>query len=73
VKELRLRGISNIEDANAYLPEFVEERRFAVEPRSKKDNHRPLLKKDNLDIILTYQETRTISKKLTVQFKNVVY
>jgi hypothetical protein len=75
VKELRLRGISNMEDANAYLPEFLEDynRRFAVEPRSKKDTHRPLLKKDNLDIILTYQETRTISKNLTVQFKNVVY
>jgi transposase len=75
VKELRLRGISNMEDANAYLPEFLEDinRRFAVEPRSKHNAHRPLLKTDNLDVIFTYQETRTISKNLTVQFKNVVY
>jgi len=75
VKELRLRGISNMEDANAYMPEFLEDfdRRFAVEPRSKHNAHRPLLKTDNLDVIFTYQETRTISKNLTVQFKNIVY
>ena len=36
VKELRLRGISDMEAGNAYLPEFREDfnRRFAVPPRS---------------------------------------
>jgi hypothetical protein len=32
-----------------------------------------LLKYHDLDQILAWQETRTISKNLTVQFKNVVY
>ena len=75
VKELRLRGISDMEAGNAYLPEFREDfnRRFAVLPRSTHDAHRPLLKTDNLDLILTHQETRTLSKNLTVQFKNVIY
>ena len=75
VKELRLRGISDIEAGNAYLPEFREDfnRRFAVAPRSCHDAHRPLLKTENLELILTYQETRSLSKNLTAQFKNVVY
>lgn len=72
---MRLRGISSMEEGNAYLPEFMEDfnRRFAVAPRSNHDAHRPLLFKDNLDQILTWQETRIISKNLSIQFKNVVY
>jgi transposase len=75
VKELRLRGISDMAAGNAYLPEFRDDfnRRFAVAPRSTHNAHRPLLESDNLDLILTYQETRTLSKNLTVQFKQVVY
>ena len=43
VKELRLRGLSNIDSANAFLPEFRQDynRRFAVVPRSNHDAHRP--------------------------------
>jgi transposase len=75
VKELRLRGISDIAAGNAYLPEFQADfnRRFAVLPRSAHDAHRPLLKADNLDLILTHQESRTLSKNLTVQANQVVY
>jgi transposase len=75
VKELRLRGISDMETANAFLPEVREDynRRFAVLPRSSHNAHRPLLKADNLELILTHQETRTLSKNLTVQFKHVIY
>jgi len=75
VKELRLRGISDIDSANAYLPEFCQDfnRRFAVAPRSNHDAHRPLLKTENLDIILTHQKTGTLSKNLTVQYNKVIY
>lgn len=75
VKELRLRGISDMQAGNEYLPEFREDfnRRFAVVPRSSHDAHRPLLESENLDMIFTHQETRTLSKNLTVQFQNVVY
>ena len=75
VKEMRLRGISSMEEGNAYLPEFMDDfnHRFAVVPRSNNDAHRPMLLKDNLDQILTWQETRVISKNLSIQFKNVVY
>jgi len=75
VKEMRLLGISSMEEGNAYLPEFMEDfnRRFAVIPRSNYDAHRPLLLTDNLDQTLTWQETRIISKSLSIQFKNLVY
>jgi len=75
VKEMRLLGISSMEEGNAYLPEFMEDfnRRFAVVPRSKHDVHRPLFAQDNLDQTLTWQETRTLSKNLTIQFRKIVY
>jgi transposase len=75
VKELRLRGISDIDSANAFLPEFRQDynRRFAVVPRSTHDAHRPVLKTDNLDLILTHQKTATLSKNLTVQYSNTIY
>jgi hypothetical protein len=75
VKELRLRGISDMRAGNAYLPEFREDfnRRFAVQPRSQHDAHRPLLKSENLDLILSHQQTGSLSKNLTVQYNHVIY
>jgi len=74
-KELRLRGISSWEAGNAYLPEFTADfnQRFAVPPRSTHDAHRPLTTRDNLAHILTWQETRILSKNLTLQFNKIVY
>jgi hypothetical protein len=75
VKEMRLRGLNNMQQGNAYLPEFILDfnARFAVQPRSALDAHRPMLVHHNLNQILTWQEPRLVSKNLTVQFKNVVY
>jgi transposase len=75
VKELRLQDISDIDTANAFLPAFREDynRRFAVQPRSTHDAHRPLLKTENLDIVFTHQKTATLSKNLTIQFNKVIY
>ena len=74
-KEMRLRGISNRTEGNTYLPEFLADfnQRFAVEPRSSVNAHRPLTAKENLARILTWQETRTLSKNLTLQFQKTVY
>jgi transposase len=75
VKELRLHEISDMAAGNAYLPEFREDfnRRFAVQPRSKHDAHRPLLETENLELILTHQKTGILSKNLTVQANKVIY
>lgn len=76
VKELRLNGISTIDVANSFVPEYIPDfnRRFAVQPRSSWDAHRPLLfSEDELDIVLSLQETRILSKNLTIQYHKVIY
>ena len=75
VKEMRLRGISSRAAGNAYLPEFIADfnQRFGVQPISQHDAHRPLTTQDDLTRILTWQESRTLSKNLTVQFEKVIY
>jgi hypothetical protein len=75
VKELRLRGISDIEAANAFAPEFIADynRRFARAPRSDHDAHRPLQPSDDLARVFSWQETRLVSKSLTLSYKRVLY
>ncbi len=71
VKEMRLAGISGIEEANPWLPTFNADfiTRFEVVPHSSHDAHRPLPSTDDLDRCFTWQETRTLTKNLTLQFK----
>jgi len=69
VKELRLRGISTLEGANAYLEaEYVPmlNRRFTVAAASTVDAHRPLNGHD-LGAILSVQTVRTVAKDYTVR------
>lgn len=75
VKELRLAGIDGMEEANAYLPTFIEQLnvKFAKEPANATNLHRPLTELDQLDEILNWQEERTVSNSLTVQYDRVVY
>ncbi len=76
VKELRLRNISTIEAANEFLKEYKYElsNKFAVEPKSPVNAHRPLLKtSDELDIIFTIQAERTVSKNLEIRYENTTY
>ena len=74
-KEMRLRQITSREAGNAYLPDFLADfnQRFAEPPRSDVDLHRPLPPKEDLARILTWQETRSLSKNLTLQFHKTVY
>lgn len=75
VKEMRLKRINTIEEANAYLPEFIEmfNRKFAVVPKDKANLHRPLLTTDRLDEILCEKHTRILSKQLIISYKNKQY
>jgi hypothetical protein len=74
-KELRLKGISSVAGANAYLPEFIQQynARFGVPPRSAESAHRPLPKAEDLDRVLSLSERRTLSKNLTLSYSNVIY
>jgi hypothetical protein len=75
VKELRLRDICTVDDANAYLPEFIEDhnRRFGRPARNDHDAHRSLTEHDHLDDIFTWQEERRVTAQLTVHHKRTMY
>jgi len=75
VKELRLRNISTLEAANAYVPTFVEafNAKFAKPPRNEKDVHRPLAPHDNLDNSMCIKSERTLSNSLTLLYDKVLF
>lgn len=75
VRELRLRNICTIEEANAYAPEFMTayNARFAKPPADENDVHRAAPACQELDRILCVRHDRTISKNLTVQFDGAFY
>jgi len=75
VKEMRLRNISSIQEANQYLPEFASKYadRFSVSPRSKVDMHRQVSVGVDLTKVLCTKEVRVLSKTLTCQYLNYIY
>ncbi|WP_143698096.1 ISNCY family transposase [Vibrio sp. qd031] len=76
VKEMRLHNINTIEQANAWLPYFIDDfnTRFAKAPNYPNNLHRPIRETaDELDDIFSWQETRKLSKSLTLQYDKVVY
>lgn len=75
VKELREQGISTIEEANLFLPTYIEKhnKRFGKTPASLFNAHRRLEHNQNLDQILCCKEVRKISKSLEVRYKNKIY
>jgi len=75
VKELRLRGISTRDAANAYAPSFIADfnRRFAKPPASDYNTHRPLRDDEDLRQILAYRVPRKVTNSLTVQYNRVMY
>ena len=75
VKELRLRGISTVAEANVYAPSFMAayNARFGKPPKSEFDAHRPLRADEDLDVLLTWRERRKVTKSLTVQYDRVLY
>lgn len=76
VKEMRLRGIQDIEPANAFLPAFIKDynQRFAVNPQCATDAHREVLHNTReLELIFSLHHSRKLSKNLAFQFKNREY
>lgn len=75
IKEMRLEGINTIEEANAFLPRFLEKHneRFRKEPASPGDAHRAMRHKDNLERIFAKKDVRKLSKDLTFQHHGILY
>jgi hypothetical protein len=73
IKEMRLLGISTLEEANQYLEDVYIaywNDRFAVEPREAKDAHRKLPKKANLEALFADTVTRSVYNDFTIRYKN---
>jgi len=73
VKEMRLRNISDMRQANALLEgNFLEDlnRRYAVKPRDGQDMHRALDAALALEEILCVQEERVVGQDWCVRWEN---
>jgi len=76
IKEMRLRGISDIATAQRFVPEFVAlwNARFACSPLDDTCAHRPWTKDNEaLDEALARREERVLSKALTFSVRGKVY
>ena len=73
VKEMRLAGIRNIDDANRFLvEEYIpwHNARFTREPASKANAHRRLGRSFDLDLILSEQHERVVQNDYTIRWRN---
>jgi hypothetical protein len=75
VKEMRLRKIRLIEEANSFLKEYlpVYNKRFSVPAAKSADLHRPLPKDIDLDRILCVKTARTLRNDFTVAYNCKLY
>jgi transposase len=72
VKLIGLDGLSSYEQVNAFLEPFDEElnERFAVEPASSIDVHRPVPAGMDLADVFVLESTRRVNNDWTVRFEN---
>lgn len=77
VKEMRLKNINTIKQANEFLKEYIPKfnDKFAVVPARKKDLHKKATKqiKNQLPQIFSIQKQRKISNDYTIRFENNYY
>jgi hypothetical protein len=76
VKEMRLAGIRTLEAGNAFLSAFIQRfnKRFAKPALNAEDAHRELMHSaTELDLIMSFQAQRKISKNLEIRYQNQVY
>jgi transposase len=76
IKWLRIEGISDPETANKHIDRYMElqhNAKFAVAPRESKNLHTIVEDMECLKYIFTIQCQRSVSKNLTLQYKNKTY
>jgi transposase len=75
VKEMRLRGIKSVKEANKFLKYYlpIYNKRFMVEPIEQGDLHTPLPKDIDLDRILCKKTKRGLNKDSTVAHDKKLY
>lgn len=74
-KAMRLAGIKTIEEANEFLKSYWPRynRRFAKEPRERRNLHRPVPKRLTLEDIFCLKATRTINNGYLIKWRNRPY
>ncbi len=75
IKEMRLRGISTIEEANKFLAVYLPlyNRKFRVKPRQEDNLHREIPKGIKLDSILCIKTERVLRNDATVAHNGNLY
>jgi transposase len=75
IKEMRLRGISTIEDANRFLEYYlpIYNKRFSVEAAQEKDLHRPIPEGLDIRTILCIKTQRRLRNDFTVAHNKKLY
>lgn len=75
VKEMRLRGIKTLEEANQFLEEYLPKFnvKFSVEARLAGDVHRPIEKSVKIDEILSVQVEHVLRNDRTVLHDRKLY
>jgi transposase len=75
VKEMTIRGISTIAEANTFLKSYVptHNKRFAVQPKEWDDLHRALPRGLVLDKILCIRTERTLRNDATIAYNGKLY
>jgi transposase len=72
VSEMRLRGISSLEEANRFLKEFLPRynRKFAVPAAEEGSAYRALPEGFDLDRVFCFKESRTVAADNVVQYRH---
>jgi transposase len=75
IKEMRLKGIKSIEEANKFLIQYlpVYARRFAVQPANNTDLHRPIVKNVDLNAVFCVKTIRVLRNDFTVAHNSKLY
>ena len=75
VKEMRLKGIKTIKEANRFLQGYLldHNRRFGIKPINKVNLHRPLPKTADLNSILALKTKRALRNDFTVAHDKKLY
>jgi transposase len=75
VKEMRLRGISTMAEANRFLQEYlpVYNRKFAVKAARKGELHRPVPRGLDLDKVLCIRTDRAVGSDHTIAHNKKLY
>ena len=73
-RELRLAGVTDLDGANAFLPEFLNKHnaRFGHEPKDREDAFEPLTEGFDVDRCFSVREERKVNNDHTLSFRGQI-